>query len=286
MFQLPLATNFRMQLRTTVIAVAVLVGLFVIHGCDQSDRDAHEESPSSLTSQILSLDREQAHEEQREDLEPAVSSAPGTRILSGTIVSRMTGRPEANCRVSFGGTVTHSDNAGRFTLPDVPIGEDARLRFSCRGHIERRSVRLPEDTGIHELDEPIAIGPQQADPRRGPSNHGESVGIADAIRQMNQEREENDGKTSIFGKAGRGLANFAGTAAAIATGTDDDESGRYRVLGQWKRAELSAEEAEQNEELVEGDEQAQAEDEDASDSDGRDQSNSETVDDEGERATE
>lgn len=207
---------------------------------------------SSVSEQILRLQRNENVDENTEkhadDLSTTVRAAVPAdapravgplRDVQGVIISRGSQRAEVGCEVRSGDSVAYTDESGAFTLETVPSSGFVRFRMSCRGHIERQRVLIPDGSGMFRIEGPLIVGPRAVRNGDGAAAgaNPRSVSIADAIRQMDEERADDDGATSVLRTAARGLANFAGTAAAVSTAGEEEQ---YRVLGHWKRAEEEA----------------------------------------------
>ena len=81
--------------------------------------------------------------------------------VRGTVVTAATGRPEVDCLVSLGNEQARTDQDGGFLLRDVPSDGQVRVRFRCRGIVERHTIDVPAGTGEVRLDEPVLIGPRR-----------------------------------------------------------------------------------------------------------------------------
>lgn len=247
-------SKHRKRLRRARSHSALLLLSFLgISACTDAPESTPSTSHSSVSEQILRLQtNEDLDDRALEDgladsnnvqtqVPPDTPRAVGPiRDLRGSLKSRGSQRSEVGCEVRSGDSVAYTDESGSFVLEAVPSAGQVRLRMSCRGHIERQRVLIPAGVGTFELEEPLIVGPRahrEEDGEAGNSDNRRSVSIAQAIRQMDEEREDDDGETSVLRTAIRGLTNFAGTAAAVSTAGEEE---RYRVLGHWKRAEEEA----------------------------------------------
>lgn len=123
----------------------------------------------------------------------ASSSAPVT--LRGRVVDARSQRPEVNCLVSIDGQDTYSDERGDFFLEGLTPGSEHRVRFRCRGLIERHQLRVPEGEGIAELEAPIVVG-RSLEGTRGSASRDARGTFREAIRDLDNRPEPTSAQTS------------------------------------------------------------------------------------------
>lgn len=149
--------------RSTAVAVILFsVGYFpLLAACYQESPEANSQVPSraDLFADPLGV-HVPASEAQRND--PRVVEerpTPGSVVnLMGKVVDSRSLRPEINCLISVDGQEVYSDSEGNFTLESVRTGSDLRVRFRCRGLIERHVIRVPTGESVVQLPEAIVIG--------------------------------------------------------------------------------------------------------------------------------
>lgn len=233
--------------------------------------ELQERAPDSLSDvERRELERQRREARDRRRLSTAVGPAIP---LQGQVVSRATGEPEVDCDISVGGADALSDAEGRFSLDRVPSGGLVRVRFNCRGLIERQTIEVPANVASYELPTPIALGPsagrsaladensaEQADP----ASNAPGSTLRDALADLAATRESNEGgaseaeedeRVSLLGNAANAIAHIAGTAAAVSPPEGGGE--RYELLGHLDRAEATYEARSAGEEYIAADGEGQ-----------------------------
>lgn len=259
----PAASEERWSSRTEMIAAPP--------GSANELAELQERSPDTLSAvERRELERQRREARDRRRLSTAVGPAIP---LQGQVVSRATGEPEVDCDISVGGADALSDAEGRFSLDRVPSGGLVRVRFNCRGLIERQTIEVPANVASYELPTPIALGPsagrsaladessaEQADP----ASSAPGSTLRDALADLAATRESNEGggtdaeedeRVSLLGNAANAIAHIAGTAAAVSPPEGGGE--RYELLGHLDRAEATYEARSAGEEYIAADGEGQ-----------------------------
>lgn len=149
--------------RATAVAVILFsVGYFsFLAGCNQEIPDATPAAPSraDLFADPLGVQSSPSGAQPKDPLvfreQPVTESLVS---LTGKVVDSRSLRPEVNCLISVDGQEVYSDSDGNFALENVRTGSDLRVRFRCRGLIERHVIRVPSGHSVVQLPDVIVIG--------------------------------------------------------------------------------------------------------------------------------